>query len=152
MDEQKKILVSACLLGICCRYDGRSKPSQEVLAQIGFKNNFIPICPEQWGGLSTPRVPCEIVGGDGADVWRMHAKVCDCQGQDYSSAYRKGAEEVLRIAKVFQATEAWLMSKSPSCGCGQIYDGSFSGRLHNGDGVCTALLKQHGLAVRSIKV
>lgn len=151
MAQQKNILISACLIGVCCRYDGRSKPCPEILEQIGLDNRLIPICPEQLGGLSTPRVPCEILDGEGIDVWTMGARVCDEQGQDYSIAYRKGAEETLRIAQLLKVSEAWLMSKSPSCGCGQIYDGSFSGILRNGDGVCTALLKQHGIAVRSIK-
>lgn len=132
----KKVLISSCLLGTACRYDGRSVPCVEILAYIQ-KVQCIPICPEILGGLPTPRVPCE----------RQGQRVISLQGVDTTVAYQKGARETLRLAKMFHCEAALLKEKSPSCGCGQIYDGSFSKKLIQGDGVATELLKKNGIAV-----
>jgi len=131
-------LCSACLLGIKCRYDGKSKPDKKVLA-LARKETLIPVCPEQLGGLSTPRLPQEQKGD----------RVFNNETIDVTKQFRRGAEETLRIAKLFNIKEAILKQKSPSCGCGEIYDGTFSGRTIKGDGVTTALLKKKGIKVIS---
>lgn len=134
--KKQPILVSACLLGVCCRYDGESKPCETV---INLRENFIliPICPEVDGGLPTPRTPSEIVGD----------KVLMRDGKDVTDNYRRGAEEALRLAKEYGCTAAVLKARSPSCGSNKVYDGSFSGVLTEGDGVCAKLLKEHGVLV-----
>lgn len=130
------ILVSACLLGCPCRYDGKSKPSDAVLALVEH-HTLIPVCPEQMGGLATPRVPAE----------RKSDGVFTESGVDVTEQYRRGAEEALRLAKLYGCTYAILKARSPSCGSRQIYDGSFSRALIPGDGVTAQLLKAHGIAV-----
>lgn len=130
------ILVSACLLGCPCRYDGKSKPDAAVLALMA-EHTLIPVCPEQMGGLATPRPPAEC-GSSG---------VFTQAGIDVTEQYRRGAEQALRLAKLYGCTCAVLKERSPSCGSEKIYDGSFSRTLTDGDGVAAALLKQHGIAV-----
>ena len=130
------ILVSACLLGCPCRYDGKSKPNDAVLALMEH-HTLIPICPEQMGGLATPRVPAE----------RKDGGVFTERGGDVTEQYRRGAEEALRLAQLYGCKYAILKERSPSCGSGQIYDGSFSRRLIEGDGVTAQLLKSHGITV-----
>ena len=130
------ILVSACLLGCPCRYDGKSKPNDAVLALMEH-HTLIPICPEQMGGLATPRVPAERKGGG----------VFTERGGDVTEQYRRGAEEALRLAQLYGCKYAILKERSPSCGSGQIYDGSFSRRLIDGNGVTAQLLKAHGIKV-----
>lgn len=130
------ILVSACLLGTACRYDGKSVPCASLLEQLdGLR--LIPVCPEQLGGLPTPRIPCE----------RQGQRVVSKTGTDTTQQYQRGAQEALRLAKLFGCKAALMKERSPSCGCGQIYDGSFSKTLVGGDGVTAELLKQHGIAV-----
>lgn len=131
-----KLLVSACLLGIRCRYDGGCKPIP-CLKELNEKYTLIPVCPECLGGLSTPRVPAERIGN----------RVLTREGTDVTANYRAGAEETLRIAEMTGCTVALLKARSPSCGCGEIYDGTFSGNLCPGDGVTAALLKEHGITV-----
>ena len=108
---------------------------------------LIPVCPEQLGGLSTPRPPAEIVGGDGVDVLDGCASVITVEGEDKTSEFLGGAHQTLEIAKSQNAAHAVLKSRSPSCGCGRIYDGSFTGELGDGDGVTAALLRRHGIRV-----
>ena len=110
-------------------------------------DELVPVCPEQLGGLSTPRPPAEIVGGDGADVLDGSASVITVDGEDKTSEFLGGAHQTLEIAKSHNAAHAVLKSKSPSCGCGQIYDGTFSGKLGAGDGVTAVLLRRHGISV-----
>ncbi len=131
-----RLLVSACLLGCSCRYDGASKahPLAERLAQ---RHELVPVCPEQLGGLPTPRPPAErqgerVVTGDGADV---------------TAQYRRGAEEALRLCRMLGCEAAVLKERSPSCGSGTVYDGTFSRALAPGDGVAAALLSAHGVPV-----
>ena len=131
-------LCSACLLGIRCRYDGKSKPNEKVLA-LSKKEVLIPVCPEQFGGLPTPREPSEQRG----------EKVVTKSGKSVTENFKNGAEEVLKLAKLFNINEAILKQRSPSCGSGQIYDGTFSETLIKGDGVTTALLKSNGIKVVS---
>lgn len=143
-----KILVSACLLGEMCGYDAKNKPDKNVIA-LSQKEEVVPLCPEQLGGLSTPREPSEIAGGDGHDVLAGKAKVITRDGRDVSRKFLKGAYMVLDIAQRDGAREAILKSDSPSCGCGKIHDGAFSGKLKEGDGVTAALLKENGIMVKS---
>lgn len=140
-------LCSACLLGVECRYDGRSKANQKVI-ELAKKEKMIPVCPEQLGGLPTPREQAEIKG-DGSGVLARKAKVITKSGKEITEKFIFGAREVLKIAKLFDIREAVLKQRSPSCGCGQIYDGTFSGKIINGDGVTAALLKKNGIKVMS---
>jgi len=139
-------LVSACLVGINCRYDGKSKLIPELVEEYK-KGNLLPVCPEVLGGLPTPRDRSEIVGGGGLDVIKGRAKVMTEKGEDVTEKFIKGAEEVLKIARERNIKEAIFARRSPSCGCGEIYDGTFSRRLIKGDGVTTALLKEYNIRV-----
>lgn len=130
------LLVSACLLGTPCRYDGRSKPHPAVAA-LAERYTLVPVCPEEAGGLPTPREPSE----------RQGDRVVSRSGEDVTAAYRKGAEAALATAKACGAVAALLKERSPSCGCGEIYDGRFSGSLVPGDGVTAQLLKENGIPV-----
>lgn len=145
--NEKTILISACLLGLQCRYNAKAKPCQMVLNRLNKGRRLIPVCPEQLGGLPTPRPACEMVGGTGIDVVNGTAKVMNREKEDCTQAFLRGAREVLKIAALYSAKEAWLMARSPSCGAGRVYDGSFSGTLTDGDGVCAALLKQNGISI-----
>ena len=132
----KDILVSACLLGEPCRYDGKSKPCVRVIALKG-TYNLIPICPEVMGGLPTPRTPSEICG----------ERVLMKDGHDVTENYNRGAETALTIARENACTVAILKEKSPSCGSGLIHNGLFDGGLVPGDGITAQLLKQNGIRV-----
>ena len=130
------ILISGCLLGLKCRYDGKEKklPEIEKLIEV---YNLIPVCPEQLGGLPTPRIPAE----------RVINKVVNQAGVDVTKEYQLGAEEALKIAKLYNCKKAILKEKSPSCGCGKIYDGTFSRNLIVGNGVTADLLLKNGIEV-----
>jgi len=132
----EKILVSACLLGIKCRYDGRSVPNERVIA-LAEKYALIPVCPEIYGGLPTPRTPSERIG----DTVMMR------DGTDVTENYARGADATLRLAELSGAKYAVLKAKSPSCGKGRIYDGSFSGTLTERDGVTAEKLTRVGITV-----
>lgn len=132
-----KFLVSACLLGEPCRYDGRSKPCEDV-QRLREQCVMIPVCPEILGGLPTPRIPSERQG-DG--------RVVNQAGEDVTDAYRKGAEAVLKLAKQTECDGAILKERSPACGKGRIYDGSFSKNLIDGNGVCAELLLNNRIPV-----
>lgn len=138
-----------CLCGVNCKYSGGNNYDESVLEIIN-AGDAIPVCPEVMGGLGTPRVPHEIVGGDGFDVLEGRAKVLSKDGEDNTDAFIAGAKKVLEIAKKLDVKEVILKSKSPSCGNGKIYDGSFSGVLIDGVGVTTALLIKNGIVVRSV--
>ncbi|MCX6823828.1 MAG: DUF523 domain-containing protein [candidate division SR1 bacterium] len=129
-------IVSACLAGINCKRDGKSKPCQKIIELVK-QGKAIPICPEQLGGLTTPRTPAE----------QKNNKVITKDGKDVTAQFEKGAKEALQIAKLFNCKEAILKSKSPSCGSGKIYDGTFSGKLIDGDGVTVKLLKKNNIKV-----
>ena len=131
-----KILVSACLLGCACRYDGKSVPSDGVTLLLD-KHTLIPVCPELLGGLPTPRPSSERVGN----------RVLRADGTDVTEAYRRGADEVLRLARLYGTTTAILKSKSPACGVGTVYDGTFTRTLTDGDGVLAELLLKNGIRV-----
>lgn len=130
------ILVSACLLGVACRYDGKEKMNKAVI-KLKDSYNLIPLCPEILGGLPTPRDPAEIQGD----------RVINKKGVDVSKEYLKGAEETLKIAKLLDVKRAVLKENSPSCGLGFIYDGSFEGRLVEGNGITSQLLRENKIEV-----
>lgn len=132
------ILVSACLAGYRCRYDGKIVPDAEIVALLK-AGKAIPVCPEMMGGLPCPRIPSERTADD--------SRVITKDGGDVTEAFRTGAEETLRMARLYGCTQAILKAKSPSCGVGQIYDGTFSGTLRTGFGVTAQLLRENGIAV-----
>lgn len=142
------LLVSACLVGIPCRYDGGTCPN-DYLQALATRGGVLPICPEVAGGLPTRRPPAEIQGGDGGDVLEGRAQVVNIDGKDVTAEFLAGSEKALRVACRWGIKEAILKTRSPSCGVSQIYDGSFSGRLVEGDGVTAALLKREGVIVRN---
>lgn len=144
--ESGVILVSACLAGVRCRFDGKSKTIMPI-KQLVHDGKAIPVCPEKLGGLKTPRPPAEIRGGDGNDVLAGQAKVFDKTGQDITERFLKGARETLQMARKLGARKAILKSGSPSCGLGLIYNGSFHDKLIQGNGVTAALLVQNKIAV-----
>ncbi|SFJ09881.1 DUF523 domain-containing protein [Thermoflavimicrobium dichotomicum] len=141
-------VVSACFAGIHCRYDQKHS-LVEAIQELVKKGEAIPICPEQLGGLSTPRNPAEIVGGNGEDVLDGKARVIDNQGNDVTEAFIRGAYEALKIAQTVGAKQAILKEKSPSCGTCYIYDGTFQGKKQPGMGVTAALFRRHGIQVFS---
>ncbi len=136
----KKILVSACLYGHCTRYDGKNNLFKDKLF-LEWKNRgmLIPVCPEELGGLSTPRTPAEIVDG----------RVMTKDGADVTENFENGAEKVLKIARENNVVFALFKNGSPSCGCKQIYDGTFSGNKIKGYGVCARHLLDNGIVVLS---
>jgi len=134
--------ISACLLGLACRYDGAQLPSCRTFKASDSK--LIPLCPEQLGGLSTPRPKAQITGGDGYDVLDGKARVVTECSSDVTAQFIRGAEETLRLCRKLGIEEVILKSKSPSCGVGKIYHGE---TLVDGDGVTTALLRRNGLRV-----
>lgn len=142
------ILVSACLLGFNTKYDGTSN-ANPLLKKYSSWGKFIPICPEQLGGLPTPRVPAEIVGGSGEDVIFGPARVKNAHGEDWTSEFIQGAQEALKAARLFSVKAAILKERSPSCGVHCIYDGTFNRRLISGPGVTAALLYHHQLPLYS---
>jgi uncharacterized protein YbbK (DUF523 family) len=141
-------LVSACLVGINCRYDGGNSTNERLL-YLFKEYELFPVCPEQLGGLKTPRSSSEIRGGHGPDVFRLRARVLTKDGIDVTDYFIKGAYEVLKIAKRLGIKEAIFKTRSAACGCGKIYDGTFSNKLIDGDGVTTALLKKYGIEVKT---
>jgi uncharacterized protein YbbK (DUF523 family) len=132
------IIVSACLAGLHCRYDGSEKPCAEVIRLVA-EGKAIPICPEQLGGLPTPRQPSEINGD----------RVIRKDGGDVTAEFQQGAREALKLAQLVGAKTAILKAKSPSCGSGKIYDGSFSGTLIAGDGILAKMCKENGIEVKT---
>ncbi|MCG8484636.1 MAG: DUF523 domain-containing protein [Clostridia bacterium] len=139
-------LISACLAGVHCRYDHSDKGIDKIKDLIKNQPSII-VCPEQIGGLTTPRPAAEISGGDGNDVLEGKARIINKAGEDVTDEFVKGALEALEIAEEYGVTKAILKGRSPSCGCGQIYDGTFSGKKIDGDGVLAALLKKSGIDV-----
>ena len=139
-------LISACLCGINCKYNGANN-SHPCFLELLQQGELLPVCPEQLGGLPTPRLACEILGGSGAEVIQGQAQVINKAGKDLSAFFIKGAQVSLQQAQQAGVSEAILQSRSPSCGCGKIYDGTFTGKLITGDGVTAALLKMNGIKV-----
>ena len=132
-------IISACLAGVTCRYDCKSKPNKDIIKMVE-DGKAIPVCPEQLGGMSTPRPPSEEFAG----------KFMTIEGQDVTEQYYRGASEALKIAKIAGCDEAFLKSKSPMCGVGEIYDGKFGGKMIQGDGLFVRMLKKAGIKVNKI--
>ena len=130
------ILVSACLAGVKCRYDGEDNANNKAIELVK-KGIAIPICPEQLGGLQTPRIPAEII----------EDKVLNKKGENITLQFKKGAKETLRIAELANCHKAILKQNSPSCGYGKIYDGSHTGRIIDGNGITAQLLFQKGITI-----
>lgn len=134
------------MLGVHCRYDASTNPSEELLQKLA-DSRIVPVCPEQLGGLGTPRPPAHLEGGSGADVLDGRARVVTDAGVDVTDEYLKGAYETLRIAQLCGARRAILKERSPSCGCFQV---NRDGALQAGSGVAAALLRREGLIVESL--
>lgn len=132
----EKVLVSACLLGTPCRYDGASKPHEGVIS-LQSRYFLVPVCPECQGGLKTPRIPSEIQNG----------RVIRKDGVDVTDAYNKGAQAVLQLAKQEGIKIAVLKAKSPACGKGKVYDGTFTRTLTKGNGILAELLIKNNIEV-----
>ncbi|WP_032121575.1 DUF523 domain-containing protein [Clostridium amazonitimonense] len=144
------IIVSACLCGLNCKYNGKNNEVIDIIRKLE-KEDIIPVCPEQLGGLPTPRDPSEIFNGTGEEVLKGKGKVISINGEDYTGYFIKGAEETLKIAKLFQVKKAILKSNSPSCGYKKIYNGDFKGILKEGNGVTAQLLLDNEIEVISEK-
>jgi len=143
------ILVSACLLGIDCKYNGSNSLSKAVLEFLKDKGSFVVCCPELLGGLSIPRGPYEIIGGTGKEVIEGKARVESDRGEDVTEEFLKGARRTLEFVEQNDIELAILKSGSPSCGVDRVYDGTFSGTLIKGDGVAAALLRSKGVRLIS---
>lgn len=131
------ILVSACLAGCPCRYDGKANPREDIIALVK-AGEALPLCPEQLGGLCTPRIPCER---------DEEGRILCRDGSDKTASFRHGAEAVLELCRLYGIRKAILKARSPSCGVGVIYDGTFSGMLREGNGLCAQLLMENGIEV-----
>jgi len=131
-----RLLVSACLLGVYCRYDGKTKENTDI-HKLMKKHTLIPVCPEIMGGLPTPRTAVEIQNG----------LAINKDGEDVTKQFERGAKEVLRLAKLYECDGAILKERSPSCGHGIIYDGTFTGTLVDGNGFTANLLLENGFKV-----
>ena len=138
MENRPKLLISACLLGVDCRYDGSGKRVDGLDALMA-RYELIPVCPEQLGGLPTPRMPSE----------RREGRVVARDGRDVTDAFQRGAAQACKLARLYGARLALLKARSPSCGSGTIYDGSFSGRVVPGSGVAAEALSAMGVTIYS---
>jgi uncharacterized protein YbbK (DUF523 family) len=134
--KPEKILVSACLVGVRCRFDANTKEDARLLA-LAQNNQLVPVCPEQLAGLSTPRDRNEIIAG----------RVISERGKDNTDLFQMGAHEALKIARLTRCSRAVLKARSPSCGKGEVYDGTFQGGLVKGNGVLAELLLSNGIPV-----
>lgn len=139
IDTKPKYLMSACLIGCNCRYDGKNQRRQDMV-DLYERGEVLAVCPEELAGLGTPRPACEKKGG----------RVVTATGMDKSAAYRQGAERALALTGQRSIKKAYLKSKSPMCGYGTIYDGSFSGTLTPGNGVFAELLLANGIEIESL--
>jgi uncharacterized protein YbbK (DUF523 family) len=137
---KNKIIVSACLAGIPCRYNGEATPCPRIIDLIN-KEKAIAVCPEILGGLTIPREPAEQRGN----------KILTKNGEDVTAQFRDGAERALKIAKSVKCKKAILKSKSPSCGHGEVYDGTFTGKLIAGNGIFVDLLLKENIKVLTEK-
>ncbi|WP_367565281.1 DUF523 domain-containing protein [Lacrimispora sp.] len=142
--KRENILVSACLLGVNCRYDG-GNGLQEGLMGLMDKYSLIPVCPEQLGGMETPREPAEQISSDTGEYSK--GRVVTCSGKDVTDSFFKGAEETLKLAALYGCKKAILKERSPSCGYGTVYDGTFSGTKIPGSGVTARLLAENEILV-----
>ena len=141
-----RVVVSACLAGVACTHEAEAK-TRDWAVQLVAQGRAVLVCPEVAGGLPIPRPAAELTGGDGADVLAGRARVMSEHGEDVTEAYLAGARRACEAARTAGATLAILKARSPSCGCGAVYDGSFAGVLKDGDGVTAAALRSEGLTV-----
>lgn len=146
--EDGRIVLSACLAGVACTHEAQPK-TRDWAVKLVAEGRAVPVCPEVAGGLPIPRPAAEIQGGDGGDVVDGDARVVDEHGRDVTDAFVAGAQKARDAARSANAALAILKARSPSCGCGRTYDGTFSGTLRDGDGVTAAMLKREGLRVVS---
>lgn len=144
------LLVSACLCGDSCKYNGGHNYNEKVINYCKDKT-ILKICPESLGGLPIPRVPSEIVGGTAKDIFNGKAKVMSKNGDDVTEQFILGAKKVLQLIENQEIEEALLKANSPSCGKGHIYDGTFSGTLIKGNGVTAELLLNLGISIKTEK-
>lgn len=136
---KKTLLISTCLLGVNCRYDGANNALEtSLISDLREKFDLVPICPEQLGGLSTPRLPAELLNDK---------QVIRKDGVDVSAEFFKGAKEALYVAELYGASLALLKSNSPSCGKNRIYDSTFTGKLIPGQGITVKAFDKHGIKV-----
>lgn len=142
------ILISSCLAGLATRYDGKDNFIDELTGFLR-EGKAVLVCPEQLGGLPTPRLPAEIVGGNGGDVLDGRARVINSMGEDVTPQFIRGAEQTLKTAEAVGAVYAILKESSPSCGSSMIYNGTFAKQKQPGFGVTAALLGRHGIKVYS---
>ena len=143
------IVISSCITGVKCRYNGSSSYNEKLLKSIN--KNYIHICPEILAGLKTPRKPCEIFGGSGEDVLNGNAKIIDKDGFDITEQMLTGAKKALKMCLENKVTKAYLKTKSPTCGYDKIYDGTFSSTLRKGNGIFSALLIKNGIKVIEVE-
>lgn len=143
------VLVSSCIAGVKCRYNASSSYNQKLLESIDDK--LIHVCPEVLAGFETPRNPCEIYGGSGEDVLAGNAKIIDKNGADVTGLMLIGTKKALEICIENGVIKAYLQAKSPTCGCGRIYDGSFSSTIKRGNGIFTELLVRNGIEVIEVE-
>ena len=148
LPSEGPVMLSACLAGVPCTHAAEAKTRAWALRLVA-EGRAVTVCPEVAGGLPIPRPEAEISGGDGEHVLDGAARVVSVDGEDVTANYLRGAEAARSAARRTGATIAILKARSPSCGCGAIYDGSFSGRIVEGDGVTAATLKREGLQVVS---
>lgn len=146
MGKQQLIIVSACLAGLNCKYNGKNNIDERIVKLLA-EGKCIPVCPEQLGGCTTPRPTAEISGGTGSDVLDGRCRVLTSDGEDVTDKFLKGAYETLEIAKISGIEKAVLKSRSPSCGCRRIYDGTFTGKLRDGNGVTAELMERNGIQI-----
>ena len=151
MEKREVVAVSACLLGLNCKYNGKNNGHPLVMDYIKGKH-FIAVCPECFGGLLMPRQPAEIQGGTGKEVWQGKAHVMSKDGEDWTAAFQKGAESMLQLCKLAGVTSAVLKENSPSCGVTFVYDGTFSGTKIPGKGVFAEKLEALGIEILSEKM
>jgi len=142
------VALSSCMTGERCRYNATDTYNPSILKNIA--DNHIAVCPEILAGFGIPRAACEIFGGSGEDVLKGTARIMDKNGSDITEAMILGAEKALQICLENDINKAYLQSKSPTCGCGEIYDGNFTNTLKPGNGIFTALLKNHGIEVVAV--
>lgn len=135
---KEPLIISGCLIGLACRYDGKTKPlDKDILSALNERYTLIPVCPEQLGGLATPRDAAEY---NGCGFFTK-------SGKEVTHVYQKGAQEVLKLARFYGVKRALLKEKSPACGFGRIYDGTFTKTLTDGNGAAADLLHQHHIAI-----
>ena len=132
------IAISMCLLGINCNYAGKNNRNEKAV-DLFCRGECVAVCPEQLGGLTTPRIPAEIMG----------ERVVNKEGQDVTRQFQKGVDEAVKLVQLSGCTQALLKARSPSCGCGEIYDGTFTYTVVEGDGLFAKKLKEIGIAVET---